>query len=110
MKGNSHIKRILCEAAQGASRAECYLRERFSKIKSRRGYKKAIIATAHKMLKIIYVILTKGVAYEDKTVDYETLIIKKNSARWLKKIASLKEQLGGLPADLKEKVATLAAD
>jgi hypothetical protein len=54
--------------------------------------------------------LTKAKAYADKTVDYETLIVKKNLARWLRNIANLKKRLGDLPAGLKARLATLAAD
>jgi hypothetical protein len=61
-------------------------------------------------MKIIYVMLTKGEPYVDKAVDYETLIVKRNTPRWLRRIAMLKETMGGLPASVKARLVKLAAD
>ena len=41
----------------------------------RKGYKKAIVALAHKMLRIIYAMLSNGTHYKDSTVDYEALTV-----------------------------------
>ena len=60
------------------------------------------------MLRIIYVMLRKKEVYVDKTVDYENLTIKRNSARWLRRIADLKKNLGDLPDNLKKQLTKLA--
>ena len=109
LKGNDHLKTTLCENAQAAVRTDSYFKERFTALKARRGHKKAIVAIAHKILKIVYVMLTKGEPYVDKAVDYETLIVKRNTPRWLRRIAALKEKLGGLPPGVKARLAKLAA-
>ena len=41
----------------------------------RKGYKKAIVALAHKMLRIIYAMLSNGTHYKDSTVDYGAMLI-----------------------------------
>ena len=51
---------------------------------ARIGYKKAIVATAHKMPRIIHALLRKDKPYEDPNIDYEKLFVKRNAARWLR--------------------------
>ena len=43
----------------------------------RRGAKWSIVAVAHKMIRIIYAILKKGVPYYDSTVNYEKISVEK---------------------------------
>lgn len=83
-KGNPYVRRILCEAANAASRTRCALQEKFKSLRVRRGRKRAIFALAHKLLKIIFVLLSRGECYRDTTMDYEALLIQKNAPRWLK--------------------------
>ena len=90
--GNSRLKRILCEIAQAAVKSECFFKEKFKSIRFRHGYKKAIIAIGHKILKVIYHMLTNGEVYQDRTVDYETLVVKRNASRWLRKIAEVRRR------------------
>ena len=37
----------------------------------------------HKMLRIIYAMLSKHAHYMDRSVDYEALIVAPNAPRWL---------------------------
>jgi transposase len=54
------------EAANAASRAKgTYLRDKFYRLKARRGYKRAIMAVAHKILVAIYHMLSQQVSYND---------------------------------------------
>jgi transposase len=65
-KGNVYLKTALVEAANAASRAKgTYLRDKFYRLKARRGYKRAIIALAHKILVAIYHMLSQQVPYND---------------------------------------------
>ncbi|HEC17119.1 MAG TPA: IS110 family transposase, partial [Sedimenticola sp.] len=50
----------------------------------RKGYKKAIVALAHKMLRILYAMLSNKTHYQDSTIDYEALTVARNAPRWLK--------------------------
>ena len=49
----------------------------------RRGYKRASVATAHKLLRIIYRMLATGQVYRDPDTDYEALLVKRNAPRWI---------------------------
>lgn len=65
-KGNVYLKTGLVEAANAASRAKgTYLRDKFYRLKARRGYKRATIAVAHKILVAIYHMLSQQVSYND---------------------------------------------
>nr|VFK79374.1 MAG: Transposase IS116/IS110/IS902 family protein [Candidatus Kentron sp. SD] len=83
-KGNPYVRRILCEAANAASRTRCALQEKFKSLLVRRGRKRAIFALAHKMLKIVFVLLSRGDYYRDATTNYEKLTVERNAPRWMK--------------------------
>lgn len=64
--GNVYLKSGLVEAANAAARAKgTYLRDKFFRLKARRGYKRAIVAIAHKILVAIYHMLSQQVCYND---------------------------------------------
>ena len=50
----------------------------------RKGHKKAIVALAHKMLRIIFAMLKNNTPYQDQAVDYEALQVQRNAPRWIK--------------------------
>ena len=83
-KGNPYVRRILCEAANAASRTRCALQEKFKSLLVRRGRKRAIFALAHKMLKIVFILLWRGDYYRDATIDYGKLIVQRNAPRWMR--------------------------
>jgi len=62
-EGNKRIRWILVEAAQHASRHDPRLRGFYLRILKRRGYQRAIVAVARKMLVAIYHVLSKNEAY-----------------------------------------------
>ncbi|MFE8033026.1 IS110 family transposase [Thiohalocapsa marina] len=83
-KGNAWVRRLLCEFAQAAARTRCALKDKFSALSIRKGHKRAIVALAHKMLRIVYAMLNHASPYQDRTVDYEALMVQRNAPRWLK--------------------------
>ena len=83
-KGNAWVRRLLCEFAQAAARTRSALKAKFDSLAIRKGRKKSVIALAHKMLRTIYAMLTSGLHYEDKTVDYEAMSVARNAPRWIK--------------------------
>ena len=85
-KGNPYVRRILCECAHAASRTQCALRSKFQSLVVRRGHKRSIIALAHKMLRIIYLMLSHGTNYRDADTDYEALSVRRNAPRWIRKL------------------------
>jgi transposase len=65
-KGNVYLKTALVEAANSAAKAKgTYLRDKFYRLKARRGYKHAAVAIAHKILVAIYHMLSQQVSYND---------------------------------------------
>jgi transposase len=64
-KGNKLLRTILVQAATTAIRYGNVLREFYLRLKKAKGHGKAIVATARKMLVIIYYTLKNGVVYED---------------------------------------------
>jgi len=62
-EGNSHIRWILIEAAQHASRHDPRLSQFYNRIAKRRGHNKALVAIARKMLVTIYHVLNHHSQY-----------------------------------------------
>lgn len=85
-KGNPYVRRILCEAANAASRTQCSLQDKFKGLLIRRGRKRAIFAIAHKLLKIVFLLIDRGEYYRDAKIDYEALSVQRNAPRWIKKL------------------------
>lgn len=84
-KGNPYVRRLLCEFAHAAARTKsCSLSEKFKSMVVRRGFKRSIVALAHKMLRIIFCMLKGGEYYRDSATDYEALSVKRNASRWIK--------------------------
>jgi transposase len=93
-KGNPYVRRLLCEFAHAASRTPCTWQSKFQALFVRRGHNRAIIALAHKMLCIIFCMLSRGQHYRDSAIDYEALFVKRNAPRWIKAL----RRYGFLPA------------
>ena len=83
-RGNPWVRRLLCEFAQAAARMRCGLKAKFESLMIRKGYKKAIVALARKMLRILYAMLSNKAHYQDRTIDYEAPTVARNAPRWLK--------------------------
>ena len=83
-KGNPYVRRLLCEFAHAASRTRCALQSKFQALLVRRGRKRAIIGLAHKMLRTIFFMLSRGQPYRDSATDYEALSVKRNASRWIR--------------------------
>lgn len=63
-KGNKWVRRVLIECAQALAlsrNGELY--KRFLAIKQRRGYRRAIVAIAHLLVRLVYAYLKNGVLY-----------------------------------------------
>jgi transposase len=70
-KGNRWLRTALIEAAAGASRAkESALQARFRRVLRHRGPKKAVVALAHTLLRIVYHVLVDGTVYRELGGDY----------------------------------------
>lgn len=90
-KGNVHLMTALVEAAHGASSTRgSYLRDKFHRLKARRGYQRAAVAIAHKILTATYVMLSTGADYRDLGAAYldsiDTQRVKANLVRRLERL------------------------
>ena len=65
-KGNPWLRTALVEAAHPAARVKhSYLGAQFRRLAARRGVKRALVAVAHSLLGIIYVLLSRQSTYTD---------------------------------------------
>jgi transposase len=64
-KGNRWLRTALVEAAQSVRRTKTYLAAQFRRLASRRGFKKAMVAVAHSILRIVYHLLIDEHPFED---------------------------------------------
>lgn len=83
-KGNLYVRRLLCEFAHAASRTKSVFKSMFQSLVLRRGYKRAIIAIGHKILRTIFFMLKRREHYRDSATDYEALSVQRNAPRWIK--------------------------
>lgn len=97
---NKPLKTIMVEVAWAAVKKKgSYYKDKYYRLKARRGAKKAIIAIAHRLLKVIYYIIKYGDKFKDLGEDY---LDKQNST---KKISILKRKADLLGYELIEKAA-----
>jgi transposase len=69
-RGNIYLKTALVEAAQVAVKKKgSYVRAKFRRLTARRGYKRAIVAIAHKLLIALYHVV-KGANFHDLGEEY----------------------------------------
>lgn len=80
-KGNMHLRSVLVEAAWCAIRTKgSYWRNKYYRLKARRGHARAIMAIAHKMLVAAYNMLLHGKSYADLTENYLDRVDQNRSA------------------------------
>ena len=93
-KGSRHLRVALAECAHGAVRTKGTQFAGFhNHVAAHRGYKRAILATANKLLRTIYAVLRNDDHYRDPGIDYEQLQVQRNAPRWLAKL----KKFGYLP-------------
>ena len=91
-KGNKFIRRVLTQAAWAASHTKrSYLCALFARLKLRRGWSRAIIAVAHKILILAFKVLETGLPYQDLGNDYFDQL---HPARMTRKLLGRLERLG----------------
>ena len=90
-RGNTAPRVTLTECAHAAART---LNTQFHgyhrTLTARLGYKRAVFATVHKMLRVIYALLRDDAPYRDPNIDYEQLFVKRNAPRWLRMLVKHK--------------------
>ena len=90
-----HLKTIMLEVAWAAVKKKgSYFKDKYYRLKTRRGAKKAIVAIAHRILLGIYHVIKDGAAFRDLGEDYLTL---RNKSQ---KVSHLRRQAIALGFDL----------
>jgi len=85
-----HLKTIMTEVAWAAVKKKgYYFKDKYYRLKARRGTKKAIIAIAHRILLGIYHVIKDGVEFRDLGEDYLTRRNKSQKMSYLRKQAQL---------------------
>jgi transposase len=69
-KGNPWLRALLVQAAHAVGRTPTYLGARYRRLAARKGGKRAAIAVAHTLLRIVYALLTNQTTYVDLGVNY----------------------------------------
>ena len=55
----------------------------------RKSHKKAIVAVAHKMISLIFLMLSRRQPYIDQAIDCAAMSAKKNAPRWIKQLKTI---------------------
>ena len=90
-RGSPHIRRVLCEAANvivlhGKPKG---LYKFYKRIMYRKGRKVAIVALGHKLLRVIYTLITEDKEYEDETNNRDGARYRSGKERHNKKLRML---------------------
>jgi hypothetical protein len=84
--GNSVIRSILCECANAARMTRSTLAAKYRSLMVSKSHKKSIIAVAHRMIRLIYPMLSRRQPYIDQAIDYAAMSARKNAPRWIKQL------------------------
>lgn len=87
--GNSIVRFILCECANAARMTKSTLASKYRSLMVRKSHKKAIVAVAHKMIRLIFLMLSRRQPYIDQAIDYAAMSAKKNAPRWIKQLKTI---------------------
>lgn len=80
------MKSTLIEAAQAASKTKSQFKSYHESLRFKRGYKRATVAVAHKMMRAVYTMMRTDQPYRDPGVDYEKMMVDRNAPRWKRKL------------------------
>lgn len=84
----NHLAQALKLAAQGLSRSHSALGAYYRRMAARLGAGKAITATAHKLARLVYAMLTKGEAYVERTEAHYQAQYRERTVRNLQRRAA----------------------
>ena len=87
--GNNTIRYILCECANAARMTRSTLAAKYRSLMVRKSHKKAIVAVAHKIIRLIYILLSRRQPYLDQAIDYAAMSAQKNAPRWIKQLKAI---------------------
>jgi transposase len=86
----NHLKEIMIEVAWAAIKTKgSYFKAKYYALKARLGPKKAIVAVAHRLLKVVYHVIKLGATFKDLGEDYLVKLNRESKLKYLKKQAAL---------------------
>jgi len=83
-KGPPVLRSTLCEVANSAVKTRSQFKGYYQGLVIRRGHKRAVFAAGHKVLRVVFYLLTTNKGYTDPKINYEELAVKRNAPRWVK--------------------------
>lgn len=97
-KGNRNMRRLLNQAAQSAVKVKGSVFElTFRRILPRLGYKQAIWAIAHRLCRLLWLLLHNGVRYEERGPAVSAKSKRTRTARMIKELRKLGYHVAGGP-------------
>ncbi len=97
-KGNSTMRRLLNQSAQSAVKVKGSIFEiTFHKLLPRLGYKQAIWAIAHRLCRLLWMILHKGIRYQERGPAVSAKSLRTRTARMIKALQKLGYRVEGGP-------------
>jgi transposase len=97
-KGNRHMRRLLNQAAQSAVKVKGSIFEvTFQRLKSATEYKRAIWAIAHRLCRLLWLILHQGVHYEERGPAVSAKSKRTRTARMIRELKKLGYRVEGGP-------------
>ncbi len=97
-KGNRHMRRLLNQAAQAAVKVKGSIMEvTFHRLLPRLGYKQAIWAIAHRLCRLLWLILHKGVRYEERGPAVSAKSKRVRATRMIRELKKLGYRIEGGP-------------
>jgi transposase len=97
-KGNRHMRRLLNQAAQSAVKVKGSIFEvTFHRLLPRLGYKQAIWAIAHRLCRLLWLILHKRVRYEERGPAVSAKSKRTRTARMIRELKKLGYRVEGGP-------------
>lgn len=84
--GNKHVKAVMTEVVRAAtSTKDTFYSERYHRLASRRGKKRALLAIGHSILKSVYFVLKTNASYKELGADYVRKQREEKRKAYLKK-------------------------
>jgi transposase len=97
-KGNRHMRRLLNQAAQAAVKTKGSIFDvTFQRLLPRLGYKAAIWAIAHRLCRLLWLILHKGVRYEERGPAVSAKSKRTRTTRMIRELRKLGYRVEGGP-------------
>jgi transposase len=98
-KGNRHMRRLLSQAANSAARTKgSSFQTLYRRLSVRLGHNKAIWAVAHRICRMIWLVLHRGVRYEERGDRPNPQAIRQRTQRLLRALRNLGYDVSLTPA------------